>query len=319
MKSSSQIITTVALAITTVTAVVFLILFIVFAGQAGKYKKDAGRLQAELSQSRNTQVFDGQRPPGVPERQGFISLLDGSKDEMAVLPPNSFQGQKDLTLVVYLHGMGSTYMEPFLAPKDKTVSQAIIEHNGAVVLASPNYRGQSAWCNQQAVADIDQNIRELINRFPISKIVIMGTSMGGCSALAYSYLAADDIKGKLIGVVAAEPAGDLTLLYDKTHSQIVKSGMIGAFGGPPPAQPQGYQSRSILNNMDKLAPNLRFAVISAKQDNVIPPDFQHAIINSLKDKKLSCELIEVDEQHGVPSAAAFIRGLDYVIMGNSLN
>ncbi|MBS1989383.1 MAG: prolyl oligopeptidase family serine peptidase [Cyanobacteria bacterium SZAS LIN-3] len=318
MKSVSQIIIAAALAITTVTAVVFLILFIVSAGQNGSLKKKAAQLQAELSQTRNSQVFDGQARPGVPERQGFMSLLDGSKDEMAILPPNSFQGQKDLTLVVYLHGMGSTYMEPFLVPKDKTVGQAISEHNGAVVIASPNYRGQSAWCNEQAVADIDQNIRSLLQRFPISKIVIMGTSMGGCSALAYSYLAGDDIKRLLIGVVAAEPSGDLSLLYGKTHSQIVKNGMIGAFGGPPEAQPQKYTSRSLLNNTDKVPANLRFAIISAKQDNVIPPDFQRAIVNTLKDKKFSCELIEVDEQHGVPAASAFVQGLDYVVLGNSL-
>ncbi len=150
-------------------------------------------------------------------------MLDGNKDDFAVLPPNSLQGQKDLTLVVYLHGMGSTYMEPFLTPKDKPISQALLEHNPTMVVASLNYRGQSAWANDVAVADIDQNIRELVNRFPISKIVIMGTSMGGCSALAYSYLAADDIKAKMIGVVAAEPAGDLALLFEKPNRGLSKT------------------------------------------------------------------------------------------------
>jgi acetyl esterase/lipase len=319
LKNRSLIISLGFLAVTAVTAVVFLILFLVSQGQIGALKKKATGLQTDLSQSRNAQAFEGQRAPGVPEQVGFISVLDGNKDNMAVLPPNSLQGQKDLTLVVYLHGMGSTFMEPFLTPKDKPVSQALTEHNPALVIASLNYRGQSAWANDVAVADINQNIREIVNRFPISKIVIMGTSMGGCSALAYSYLAADDIKAKMTGVVAAEPAGDLALLYDKTKSQIVKSGLIGAFGGSPQLQPQGYTSRSILNNTDKIAPGLRFAIISAKQDSVIPPDFQQAIMNSLKDKKLSCQLIEVDEKHGVPPASAFVSGLDYVILGNSLN
>jgi acetyl esterase/lipase len=305
-------------AVTTISTVVFLILFLVANGQVGALKKKATALQADLSLTRNSRAFEGQNAPGVPERLGFISVLDGNKDDFAVLPPNSLQGQKDLTLVVYLHGMGSTYMEPFLTPKDKPISQALLEHNPTMVIASLNYRGQSAWANDVAVADIDQNIRELVNRFPISKIVIMGTSMGGCSALAYSYLAADDIKAKMIGVVAAEPAGDLALLFEKTKSGIVKNGLTGAFGGPPQLQPQGYSSRSILQNTDKIAPNLRFAIISAKQDSVIPPSFQQAIINSLKDKKLSCQLIEVDEQHGVPAATSFVSALDYVILGNSL-
>ena len=186
------------------------------------------------------------------------------------------------------------------------------------MIASLSCRGPSAWANDNAVADINQNIHELLYRYPISKIVIMGTSMGGCSALAYSYLAADDIKAKMIGVVAAEPAGDLALLYDKTHSQIVKSGLIGAFGGDPQLQSQGYYSRSILNNTAKIAPNMRFAIVSAKQDSVIPPQFQEAIMNSLKDNKISCTLIEVDEKHGMPPASVFVTGLDFVVLGNSI-
>jgi acetyl esterase/lipase len=312
------IISLIGLAVTSIATIVFLILFLVANGKVGGLSKQANSLRSELSQTRNTRAFEGERAPGVPERLGFISLLDGNKDDMAVLPPNSLQGQKDLTLVVYLHGMGSTYMEPFLTPKDMPVSQALAAHNSALVIASLNYRGQSAWANAVAVADIDQNIRELINRFPISKIVIMGTSMGGCSSLAYSYLAADDIKAKMIGVVAAEPAGDLALLYKKTHSGIVRNGLIGAFGGAPELMSDGYSSRSILHNIDKVPTNLRFAVISAKQDSVIPADFQRAIINALQDKKISCEMIEVDEKHGVPPASSFVSGLDYVVMGNSL-
>ncbi|MBU6452120.1 MAG: hypothetical protein KGS72_10105 [Cyanobacteria bacterium REEB67] len=318
MKNKSLTLALIGVAITTGTTILFLVLFIVAQSQLGALKKKSGNLQSELSQTRNAQVFQGQLPPGVPESQSFISQLDGAKDVMAILPPNSLQGQKDLTMVVYLHGMGSTYMEPFLTPKDGTISQALQTHNPALVIASLNYRGQSAWANDQAVADIDQNIHELLARFPISKIVIMGTSMGGCSALAYSYLAAPDIKAKMIGIVAAEPAGDLTMLYDKSRSQIVKNGMIGAFGGPPQLQPQGYISRSLLNNIEKVPGNLRFAIISAKQDSVIPPEFQQAVINSLKDKKFGSELVEVDEQHGVPSAAAFVKGLDYVVLGNAI-
>ena len=318
MKNNALTITLTSLAAAgAIGSLVFLILFIVAQSQVGSLKKKATALQTELSQTRNAQVFQGQLPPGVPETQSFISQLDGSHDLMAILPPNSLQGQKDLTLVVYLHGMGSTFMEPFLTPKDHTISQALATHNSAMVIASLNCRGQSAWCNNQAVADIDQNIHEMLDRFPISKIVIMGTSMGGCSALAYIYLAAADIKAKMIGVVAAEPAGDLTLLYDKSKSQIVKNGLIGAFGGPPQLQPQGYISRSLLNNIDKVPNHLRFAIISAKQDSVIPPEFQQAIMNNLEDKKFGCRLVEVDEQHGVPSATAFVTALDYVVLGNT--
>jgi acetyl esterase/lipase len=318
LKNRPFIIALIALAITTTTAVVFLILFLVANGQVGALKKKATSLQSDLSQTRNTNAFAEVRGMWVPERLEFISLLDGNKDNIAVLPPNSLQGQKDLTLVVYLHGMGSGFMEPFLTPKDKPVSQALAEHNSALVIASLNYRGQSAWANAAAVSDIDQNIHELLNRFPITKVVIMGTSMGGCSSLAYSYLAADDIKAKMIGVVAAEPAGDLALLYKKTHSGIVKNGLIGAFGGPPELMGENYSSRSILHNMEKVPTNLRFAIISAKQDSVIPADFQRAIINALQDKKISCELIEVDEKHGVPAAASFVSALDYVVLGNGL-
>jgi acetyl esterase/lipase len=307
----------IGLSLTAITAVTFLVLFIVAQSQVGSLRKKTTNLQSQLSQARSAQVFDGSLSPGVPEKQVFISQLDGTRDNIAILPPNSLPGQKDLTLVVYLHGMGSTYMEPFLTPKDATISQALTAQNPGIILASLNYRGQSAWANNEALADIDQNIHELLQRFPISKIVIMGTSMGGCSSLAYSYLAAEDIKAKMVGVVSAEPAGDLVLLYEKEHSQIVKNGMVGAFGGPPQLQPQGYISRSILKNMDKVPSHLRYAIISSTRDTVIPPSFQQAVVSSLEEKQIAAKLIEVDEEHGVPSAQAFVKGLNFVVLGNA--
>ena len=52
--------------------------------------------------------------------------------------------------------------------------------------------------------------------------------------------------------------------------------------------------------------------------SVIPPQFQEAIMNSLKDNKISCTLIEVDEKHGMPPASVFVTGLDFVVLGNSI-
>ncbi|HEY9784916.1 MAG TPA: alpha/beta fold hydrolase, partial [Candidatus Obscuribacterales bacterium] len=179
----------------------------------------------------------------------FVSHFDGQVDKFAYLPPSNLKTTGGFKLIVYLHGMGSTFLEPFISPETQSVASEIRNNNPDLVFASVNYRGGVAWISDAAMADISQNIRELMQRYPISKIVMMGTSMGGTISLTYAAIAPPDIKSKIIGVVSSEGAGDLAEVYRLTENQSLKPALANAFGGPPEAVPERYARRSLLPNI----------------------------------------------------------------------
>lgn len=296
-----------------IAGIVFLVLFITQSNTIHKLKKEKNVLASNLAAMRNATAFSQEKPPELPEKHSFIAKEDGTPDVYVVSPPMVFDGNKDLTLVVYLHGMGSNCLEPFMAPRGNTIAAVVQGHNPAIVFSSLSYRATTSWLNGKALADVNQNIRELCERYPISRIVIMGTSMGGCSALAYAVVAPDDIKARMAGVVASEAAGDLAELFHKTPSNMVKSGILVGLGSTPENAPQVYAERSFNNNIGRLKPGLRVALISAKQDSIIPQSFQKDTLSKLEAAKVPCTLLETPDKHGVPAAQYYLDGLNFVL------
>jgi hypothetical protein len=298
-----------------IAGIVFFILFLTQTSKVQRLQKEKQTMAANIAALRWQQASSSGNSAvaTLPEKHAFIAKTDGVHDVYAVLPPMVTDGVRDLTLIVYLHGMGSTYMEPFVAPKEGPIAQSIQGKRPSIIFASPSYRATMSWANDLALTDIDQNIHELMERYPVSKIVIMGTSMGGCSALAYSYLAAEDIKAKIVGVVSCEGAGDWLKLFQKTPSNMVKSGLMIGLGNTAQASPEVYRNRSINLNLDKVKAGTRYALISAEQDKVIPAYFQKELREKLEGAKLPTKMISINEKHNVPSAKYYLEGLDFVL------
>jgi pimeloyl-ACP methyl ester carboxylesterase len=245
-------------------------------------------------------------------KRNFISHVDGLEDTYSVLAP-SMAGRLDYILVVYLHGMGSNSMEPFLYPSGESISTAIAKRYPNVCLLSCSYRKEQSWGSDAAMSDITQNIREVMQQYPIKQIVLMGTSMGGCTALSYGVSAPDDIKSKLSGIVSVEGAGDLGALYSKTSNPQVRAAMEAAMGGSFASAPQEYKRKSFIPNIDKLPKSARVAVISATQDTIVPVELQAQIVQELQAKGYSVTRIDVDAPHGAPPAPNYIKGLEFAL------
>lgn len=295
-----------------IAGIVFLVLYASSQSRLRSLKKERDIMANNLATFRNMQISSGNTNLGGPERHTFASHTDGSLQEYAFAPPLAQSGTKDLLLIVYFHGMGSNTMEPFVTPKDTAIAQGLIASQPAAAIASLSYRPPSSWLNDQALDDVNQNIRELLHRYPFSRIVLAGTSMGGVSALAYSYLAPPDITAKLLGVVSCESTGDLKKLFGTTSS-LVKNGLISGLGGNPDTVPLAYERRSLLLNLPVLSPRLRFAIISATKDSLIKPQLQEDIVKGLKARNIAAKLITVDEHHGIPPATIYKQGLDFVM------
>lgn len=245
----------------------------------------------------------------------FKSHFDGAQDAFALMTPELDLPTRDVTLVVYLHGMGSSYLEPFIFPEGKSIAQEVMERDSKVVLASLSYRGKASWASDAAVSDISQNIRELCQKFPVKSIVLMGTSMGGCMVLTYAARAPIDIKEKVAGVVSVESAGDMAKLFNETGEPVVKATMMDAFGGLPEQKPDSYKARSFLYVIDGLPRSVHVAVISATQDHIVPAGLQKEIVSALEARHIPVRLIEVDADHGCPPASYYSKGLEFAESG----
>lgn len=304
------------LAVSVLLNIAGLVFFIGFLSLQGHYKsvrRERNQMAHNLNVIRGAGLINAVMESDHVAKRSFISHVDGQTDNFALLAPVLKAPSKNITLFVYLHGMGSNYLEPFFYPENAPVSDAIVQHIPGSAFLSCSYRGQASWGNEAAMSDITQNIRQVCQEYPVSRIVLIGTSMGGCTVLTYAAIAPSDIKEKLCGVVSVESAGDLVALYKETEHPALAPAMIAAFGGTPEQIPAVYKSRSFLGNIDAFPKQVKVAVISARQDDIVPPDLQKKIVEELDKRQVSSKLIEIDGGHGAPPASVYMDGLDFVL------
>lgn len=293
-----------------------IVFFILFLGTQEKLR-GAGAKKHQMEHYLDALALAELSRQSVPEeriqRRSFVSHADGRADSFALIAPAA--PEKNYSLVVYLHGMGSTYLEPFVAPHGDPIAERIIGHDPSVAFMSCSYRDGASWGNNKALADITQNIQEVRAQYPIIKIILMGTSMGGCTSLIYAELAPPGIKELIAGVVSVESAGDLAELYQEFRGKAIANALVCALGGTPEQVPQQYHNRCFIQNLDQLPKHVRIAEVSAKDDDIVPPHFQHEIVDALQLQQYPVQLIEVEGGHGAPPSDIYARGFDYVMAG----
>jgi dienelactone hydrolase len=246
-------------------------------------------------------------------KQSFISQADGQEDQYALMAPSSSSSQAE-TLVVYLHGMGSNVLEPFVVPSgEQVIAQGIASKYPSAVLLSCSYRREASWGSDLAMADITQNVRTILQQYPIKRIILMGTSMGGCTVLTYATSAPSDIQQKLAGIVSVEGAGSLDKLFHATNNAQVRFALLLAMGGSYKQVPAAYDRKSFLPNIGLLPPNVRVAVVSASRDHVVPPFLQDEIVQALEQRHVPTKLISIDASHGAPPARVYVEALDFAL------
>ncbi len=263
-------------------------------------------VRAEANQANSSAILS---------RRMFISQFDGAPDSFAVAPPFLLMPTRAVTLVVYLHGQNSTYFEPFENGKGKCLAETVVGRNNTVLL-SCNYRPPASWGTDAAISDITQNVREMCQEYPVTRIALMGTSMGGSIAPTYAAIAPPDIREKIVGVVSVEGAGNLANLFNQTTMQSVKNAMITSFGGTPDAQPQAYASKSLLTHISELPKGVRFAIVSGGKDKVVPAPLQREMVDALEKANIPSKLIELDIHHEPPATDIYNQALDFVLAPN---
>ncbi|HEY9714088.1 MAG TPA: alpha/beta hydrolase, partial [Chroococcales cyanobacterium] len=271
------------------------------------------QLEAKLKFAQTSNIVKAVAAPDKVEKRAFISHFDGTEDFIAVEPTALPTGTRKVTLFVYLHGMGGTCLEPFTTPQNAPISEFLMRKDHSYVLMAPNYRAPAGWVSDAVLADITQNIRMMCQQYPVDRIFLIGSSMGGCVSLSYSALAPEDIKKKLCGVVAIDAAGNLAELYHKTKLDSVRATMNVCFGGPPERVPVAYAAKSLMPNISGVPGSVRLAIISGRQDKTVPPEFQDEVFNAFKSQGRPSKLIPVDMDHGMPPQSVVMEAVDFVV------
>lgn len=307
-----------ALVVSLLLNIAGVVFFFLFLGSQKHYKtvrRERNTLAHQLNILKKTEAINDLIAANRVVPRLFISHLDGQEDIIGISPPLVEKPRTDLTLLVYLHGMGSTFLEPFVWPKEKPIASAITAKDPSIVILSCSYRKDASFGNDKAIADINQNIREVCQQYPIKQIVLLGTSMGGCVCLTYATCAPSDIKSRIAGIVSVEGSGDLKALYHQSSIATLKSAMINAFGGTPEQVPGVYAEKSFFNNVKALPPDVKIAVVSAIHDNIVPAQFQRDIVRLLEENHVPTKLIELDAGHSTPPASVYLDGLNFVLSG----
>lgn len=250
-------------------------------------------------------------------RYPFISHFDGIGDTFAMEPITLPTHTKSATLFVYLHGMGHTCREPFEYPKDGPLADAIVARDHTYLVVAPNFRSPAGWATSATMSDITQNIRQVCQQFPVKNIVIVGSSMGGCVALSYCSLAPKDIKDLIEGVVCIEGSGDLAKLYHLTTFADARRTLIDAYGGTPDQVSVAYAANSMMQNLSGAPGRARFAIISATQDKIVPPELQEDVYKELSVHQRPVKMFKVEMGHGMPALPVVMQAIDYVLNAKS--
>lgn len=293
-----------------IAGLVFFICFLKMQGEHKRLRRERDVMAQNLTVVRAGGAVEESVAPQNFSKRTFYSLRDGQADTYAFQPP-SMVDPSDNTLLVYLHGMGSNYLEPFLYPHGETIAQSIMSHYAHTAILSCNYRQEASWGTDLAMDDISQNIRQIEQEYPIKNIILMGTSMGGCTALTYATQAPPEIKSKIKGIVSVEGAGSLKELAELSGNPVVKLAIQSAMGGTYDQVPATYERKSFLPNAGALPNGVKVAVISAKQDVIVPPQLQTKIVDALEQRRIPVRLIMVDGGHGCPPAPIYVQGLDF--------
>ncbi len=149
-----------------------------------------------------------------------------------------------LLIALYGHG-GSIAHYNFADPAFKDLRDKL-DRRGVVVVV-PDL-GRSHFMNDQAMQDLDDLLNELAKnpRIDAQHIHLLGTSMGGGSALAYALHQPMRIRS----VISHMGMTDFAIWAKENHD--FETLLSSAYGGTPNQVPDAYRTRSALERVDQL-------------------------------------------------------------------
>jgi len=248
----------------------------------------------------------------------FVSQIDGKEDSYALTFPNS-TSDGGVTLLVYLHGLGYDFTEPFQIQPVKTqtgtsIAAGLTKEFPQLAILSCNYGKKPSWGTALARTDISNNIVSVMKEHKINHIIVAGNAMGACSALLYVCTAPREIAEKIVGVIAAYPSPDLAELHKLTDAPFIKTTMESALSGKPSEQLSIYRQNSLESNLAFFPRNAKVSIISASENTVIPPKLQKDTERLLKNRDIPVKLISIESEVQPPLLKSLVEAMQFIML-----
>jgi len=223
-----------------------------------------------------------------------IPLLVAQRDVLRIDYVSAYDGMADWALMlcdgrpntwaVVLHGHGSTGDQLLTRPDVRQVWLPALEAANLGIVC-PNLRGD-AWMGPGAAADLRDLLTVLRERHGATRIVLIGGSMGGSSALAFAALHPRDIDG----VIALCPATDLpdywrwlqqNLDGHPTLAEIAQAIELH-YGSTPDHDPSLFAKHSAVAQHAHL--NMPIFLGHGDDDRTIPVSQSRALAKAMQDQ-----------------------------------
>ena len=208
-----------------------------------------------------------------------VESLIPKNEEVSVpyrmLIPNGEQSSGRKSLLIFLYGRGGSHREYNLSRPPYELLRKNLADRGYYVLVPE--LGPSHWMNHRARRVLDQIIERVLEDYPIdsSRVHIMGTSMGGGSALGYAVHRPNLIRS----VVVRAPMTD----FAQWHKENIRyrKELEAAFGGTPQEVPKPYAESSAMANLDALV-NIPIFMIHGDLDVLVLPHHSKQLEEALR-------------------------------------
>ncbi len=255
---------------------------------------------------REPAVLDDPIAPGI-VRHSFESLLDGKKASYLVKDFRAPATRRCPLAVVYLHGAASHESQGMTRGLYGNAFGKWANEFAArqAIYLCPEYRGGS-WMGPAAESDLLEIFHWLHRQHAPEKVILLGASMGGTSALIFAARHAE----QLDGVIALCPASDMVEMYPSFSNPFRI-----AYGGSPDEVPEEYAARSVRIAPGNLA-MLPLVIVHGSDDKIIPVHHSRQLVQQISAKTRLRYLEIPGGNHDAPLFEPLPPLLDFILHEN---
>jgi dipeptidyl aminopeptidase/acylaminoacyl peptidase len=219
-----------------------------------------------------------------------VRIADESQQAPYLLyVPSGHSGGGKHPLIVYLYGRGGSIKDKeynLAAPSYAKLRRMAVERGYYIVVPE---LGTDHWMNDRAQRTLDAIVAHALADNPIDpkRVNLMGTSMGGGSALAYAIHRPDVVRS----VCAICPMTDFTQWVAENPNYV--GSVTAAYGGTPTQVPNAWAKTSAMRNLDAFK-EIPVFLVHGVADTVVPPLQSRQLAESLRARHSRVILREVE-------------------------
>jgi pimeloyl-ACP methyl ester carboxylesterase len=237
----------------------------------------------------------------------FTADVDKTTQHYVLMPPPGFRADEPHDLLIGLHGATSDRWQVVKDPRDECRALRDVARKHGMLVLAPDYRAATSWMGPAAEADVLQIVEDYRKRYKPERVLFVGGSMGGASALTFAVLHPEAVDG----VVA------MNAIANHVEYANFQDAISASFGGDKTEKPEEYKKRSAEYWPERLVMPISFTVGGA--DEATPPQSVLRLVNLLSGLGREVLLIQRPEGGHETNYEDACKAIEYVITKTARN